>query len=73
MNLEWATTDDLLEELHRRGTTFVFAGVPNTNRKRDQVHYACQATSSNEMLQLIRMLHYRIQSIGHIEQKEETP
>lgn len=58
MELEIATTCDIVNELHRRGMRFVFVGVENTNSTRDDL--AClagQGTSPTDVLELIQMGH----------------
>lgn len=56
MDLELATTRDILEELHRRGTHFVFAGFQPTNARSGEMLFASQAFSRGEVRQLIQVL-----------------
>jgi hypothetical protein len=56
MDLELATTCDIVNELHRRGMRFVFVGVENTNSSRkDLACLAGQGSSPHDVLDLIEM------------------
>ena len=58
MELELATTDDIIAELRKRRMRFVFAGVENTNDARcAAVFSAGQARSRGDLLRMIRMVH----------------
>lgn len=56
MDIEIATTSDILLELHRRGAHFVFAGFQPTNSSSGEGYVACQACSRREVRRLIREL-----------------
>jgi len=59
MDLELATTEDILSELHRRQMRFVFAGVENSNDVRcSRVFCAGLGKGRQELLPLIRQLHF---------------
>jgi hypothetical protein len=63
MDLELATTEDILDELRRRQMRFVFAGVENTNDTRcARVFCAGLGTGRQDLLRLIRQLHFLFQS-----------
>lgn len=56
MDLELATTCDIIHELQRRGMRFVFVGVENTNSNREDL--AClagQGSSPQDVLELIEL------------------
>jgi len=57
MDLEWATTPDMIEELRRRGARFVFVGMQQTNRTADKqiVWVAGQGTSPADLLRLMKI------------------
>ena len=57
MDLELATTDDILAELRRLQMRFVFAGIENSNDARcSHIFCAGQGMSRHDLLQLIRQL-----------------
>ena len=70
MDIELATTEDILEELHRREIRFAFVGLQNTNLKHREVHYACQGATRDEMLKLIRMLYRRVKTTSDVDAVE---
>jgi hypothetical protein len=60
MDLELATTHDILLELHHRGAHFVYAGFQPTYSGTGEVYFACQGQSSREAHRLIRLLEKRL-------------
>lgn len=58
MELEFATTKDMMEELHRRNMRFIFVATENTNSQRKNgTCIAVQGTSVDELLTLIEIGH----------------
>jgi hypothetical protein len=53
MDLELATTAEILEELRNREMHFIFVGMPNRNRARHEIYCACQGVSQDELLRLL--------------------
>lgn len=66
MELQLATTHDMLDELRRRNVHFAYAGIQNTNRDELEICYECQGRSRREILQLIRRLHERIRTANDL-------
>ena len=57
MDLAWATTDDILNELRLRQMRFVFAGIENSNDPRcSRVFCAGQGMGREDLLELTREL-----------------
>ena len=56
MELELATTDDIVRELRARGQLFLFVGMGTTNRKEKQLTYAFQGGTRSELLLLMEGL-----------------
>lgn len=66
MDLEFATVDEILEELRERGMRFVFIGEPNTNvRSAQRTIVAAQAADQKDLCRLFR--------IGIDELRQRTP
>ncbi|MDA1053728.1 MAG: hypothetical protein O3C40_25040 [Planctomycetota bacterium] len=60
MDLELATTEDMLTELKRRQTHFVFIGCQNPNVPESEVVYAYQGTSRRELCRMLRFVLKRL-------------
>ncbi len=60
MDLELATSEDMLMELERRHMHFVFIGAQNTNSRQGEVVYAYQGTSHRELARLLRFVLRRL-------------
>ena len=60
MDLELATTEDILMELKRRQKHFVFIGEQNTNSQHGEVIYAYQGTSRRKLARLLRFVLERL-------------
>jgi hypothetical protein len=60
MDLELATTRDILEELSKRETLFVFAGLSRRNRGTGDFYIACQGRSEDEVRGMARLLERRL-------------
>ena len=68
MDLELATTEDILSEFHRRQMRFVFAGVENSNDIRcSRVFCAGLGQRRQDLLPLIRKLHYLLRAADDAE------
>lgn len=55
MDLELATLDDIIDELHRRDARFVFVGVEPSNEGREKIHTAAQGNDVIEVRRLLRI------------------
>lgn len=63
MDLQLATTDDILNELHQRRMRFVFAGVENTNDPGSaRVFCAGQGPCREDLLSLLQQLQLLFQA-----------
>ena len=60
MDLELATTAEILEELRNRGMHFVFVGMSGRNRARNDIYCACQGVSQGELLRMLRLAQHRL-------------
>jgi hypothetical protein len=64
MDLELATTEDMLMELRRRQAHFVFIGQQNTNARQGEIFYAYQGASRQELAQMLRFVLKRVLTAG---------
>ena len=56
MELEFATTRDIVDELQRRNMRFIFVGTENTNSSRkDATCISAQGTSMDDVLSLVKI------------------
>ena len=60
MDLELATTMEILEELRNREMHFIFVGIPTRNRACHEIYYACQGVSQGELLLMVRLAQHRL-------------
>ena len=60
MDLELATTEDMLMELRRRQVHFVYVGSQNTNAAQGEIVYAYQGTSRRELACMLRLVFKRL-------------
>lgn len=56
MELELATTEDIVNELRNRGQLFLFVGLGASNRKTKQITYAYQGGTLGELMLLMEGL-----------------
>ena len=56
MDLELATTEDIVEELRSRRRLFLFVGIGASNRKVKQITYAYQGGTHGELMLLMEGL-----------------
>ncbi len=64
MDLELATTHDILMELRRRKMHFAFVGAETRNRMPGNTFFACYGDSRLEILQLLRLMRARVIQAG---------
>jgi hypothetical protein len=60
MDLELATTRDILEELRKRKLRFIFVGMTERNRGTGELYFACQGRSAREAQAMLRLLQRRL-------------
>jgi hypothetical protein len=60
MDLELATTRDILEELRKRGMRFVFVGMTTRNGRTGELYFGCQGSSAREAHAMLRLLERRL-------------
>lgn len=64
MDLELATTDDVIAELRERGMHFVFVGMPGRNTSPNELYFACQGISEDELLRMVLLMQESLRQHG---------
>lgn len=60
MDLELATTRDILEELRHRDMRFAFVGLPGRNGPAEEIYFACQGCSERDLVVLLRLMQHHL-------------